>query len=308
MQREGQSEGQMERQSEGQSERQIERRSRLSRSEFYRSYVAPGRPVIVTDAIEHWPARRWTVEHVVEKYGDMPLVAERLVGEQPEEFARSIDGDPRKLSRLPGNRHSFEQRKISVREYFERVDVTGSGNGQWFAALQPITRMAPQAREEILGLPYFDELQQRIALQRPLLWMGPAGCVSSLHIDKLPNLVVQLIGRKKWYLFPSAEMELVYLPAPAVTPRFSRLDPEHPDLASFPKYARARPYVFELAPGEALFVPPNWPHHVRSLEFSISLNFWWVGLRDIHRLPATWLRRAAALLTGRDTEYVGYGG
>lgn len=287
---------------------QIERKNKLSRSEFQRCHAVPGRPVIITDAIDHWPARRWTVESMAEKYGDMPLLAERLVGDAPGEFARSIDADPRKLSRLPGNRHAFEQRTITVREYFERVDVTGGGHGQWYAALQPITVVAPHSKSDILGLPYFDEFQQRVALQRPLLWMGPAGCVSRLHIDKLPNLVVQMIGRKKWFLFPKDEMELVYLPAPHSTPRFSRLDPEAPDLVAFPRFARARPYVFELAPGEALYVPPSWPHHVRSLEFSISLNFWWAGLRDLHRLPANWVRRAAALLTGRDTRYVGYGG
>ena len=31
----------------------------------------------------------------------------------------------------------------------------------------------------------------------------------------------------------------------------------------------------ELFPGDVLYIPAKWWHHVRSLDFSISVNAWW---------------------------------
>ena len=36
---------------------EIDRRAGLSRDEFRREYLYPGKPVVITDAIENWKAR-----------------------------------------------------------------------------------------------------------------------------------------------------------------------------------------------------------------------------------------------------------
>src|SRR6185436_17872248 len=52
------------------------------------------------------------------------------------------------------------------------------------------------------------------------------------------------------------------------------IDLDEPDLERFPKFCDARPtYEFTLAPGESVFIPRNWFHHVVSLSDSISLTW-----------------------------------
>jgi hypothetical protein len=51
-----------------------------------------------------------------------------------------------------------------------------------------------------------------------------------------------------------------------------------PDLERFPKFreALAAAYTGELAPGDAIYIPPLWWHHVESLEpFNLLVNRWW---------------------------------
>ncbi|GAB4816662.1 hypothetical protein N2152v2_003708 [Parachlorella kessleri] len=56
----------------------VERVSQLSAVQFLRDYVGPSKPVVITDAFQHWPAHKlWTDEYLIEKAGDverrMPL-------------------------------------------------------------------------------------------------------------------------------------------------------------------------------------------------------------------------------------------
>jgi hypothetical protein len=58
----------------------------------------------------------------------------------------------------------------------------------------------------------------------------------------------------------------------------SAVDIEKPDRAKFPNFFKAStpvPYECVLGPGDALFIPKRWWHHVRSLEMSVSANVWW---------------------------------
>ena len=56
---------------------QIDRRTGLSREQFAREYLHPLRPVILTDAISHWPALgKWTPQFFKEKYGHLQVEAE----------------------------------------------------------------------------------------------------------------------------------------------------------------------------------------------------------------------------------------
>lgn len=56
------------------------------------------------------------------------------------------------------------------------------------------------------------------------------------------------------------------------------MDIAAPDLLRFPRYAQALEHalVAELVPGDALFIPSMWLHHVEALEsFNVLVNFWW---------------------------------
>jgi ribosomal protein L16 Arg81 hydroxylase len=56
------------------------------------------------------------------------------------------------------------------------------------------------------------------------------------------------------------------------TSMYAAIDADKPDLRRFPEWSDARVIDVVVEPGEALFIPVGWWHHVRSLDVSISLS------------------------------------
>lgn len=88
-------------------------------------------------------------------------------------------------------------------------------------------------------------------------------------------------GRRRFTLFPPDQLANLYIGPLDLTPAgqpVSLVDIAAPDLQRFPRYAQALDHalVAELAPGDALFIPSMWWHHVEALEsFNVLVNFWW---------------------------------
>jgi hypothetical protein len=106
-------------------------------------------------------------------------------------------------------------------------------------------------------------------------WVGPPGSLSSLHWDEPLNLLVQVVGSKRIRLYSPAGEGREYYAHPPPLSNTSRVDPEALDIAAFPAFPAAPDFDVLLRPGESLFIPPRWWHHVRGLEGSISVSFWW---------------------------------
>jgi ribosomal protein L16 Arg81 hydroxylase len=110
-----------------------------------------------------------------------------------------------------------------------------------------------------------------------MMWIGPAGTVTSLHHDLTNNFIAQIVGRKRLKILPAAEVGRVYNHRHV----FSEIpDLEAPDLdgARYPRLAGARTYDVTLSPGEIIFMPLAWWHQVKSLDFSVTVtytNFRW---------------------------------
>jgi hypothetical protein len=114
----------------------------------------------------------------------------------------------------------------------------------------------------------------------PRLWIGNAMQVPA-HFDASPNLAVCVAGRRRFTLFPPSQVKNLYIGpfefTPAGTPA-SLVDPEAPDLDRFPRAAEAmaEARTAELGPGDAIYIPHMWWHHVRSLDdLSVLVNYWW---------------------------------
>jgi ribosomal protein L16 Arg81 hydroxylase len=54
---------------------------------------------------------------------------------------------------------------------------------------------------------------------------------------------------------------------------YSEVDPDHVDHARHPRFGGVRSLEVLVHPGEALFIPVGWWHHVEALETSISVSF-----------------------------------
>ena len=115
---------------------------------------------------------------------------------------------------------------------------------------------------------------------QPLAWIGNASKVAT-HNDPFDNLAVVVAGRRRFTVFPpSAESDL-YMgpeqPTPAGTP-VSMVHATKPDLDRYPRFeqALAVAYEAELGPGDAMFIPMDWYHHVEALEpLNMLVNYWW---------------------------------
>jgi ribosomal protein L16 Arg81 hydroxylase len=54
---------------------------------------------------------------------------------------------------------------------------------------------------------------------------------------------------------------------------YSRVDVEKPDLELYPEFRDVTVTEVEIGPGDLLFLPVGWWHHVRGLEVSITMTF-----------------------------------
>jgi hypothetical protein len=123
------------------------------------------------------------------------------------------------------------------------------------------------------------------ASAEPRLWIGNAAKVAT-HNDPVENLAVVAAGRRRFTLFPPETESDLYMgpahPTPAGTP-VSMVHVTAPDFDKFPRFADALDSAeeAELSPGDAIFIPRDWFHHVESLErFNILVNYWWDAASD----------------------------
>jgi hypothetical protein len=114
----------------------------------------------------------------------------------------------------------------------------------------------------------------------PRIWFGNAAKVATHH-DPIENVAVVAVGRRRFTLFPPSAEHDLYMGPKQPTPAGARISMVHvtaPDLDRFPRFASALEVaqVAELLPGDAIFIPRDWYHHVEALDrFNVLVNYWW---------------------------------
>jgi len=114
----------------------------------------------------------------------------------------------------------------------------------------------------------------------PRIWLGNR-ITTPTHVDEWNNIGCVIAGRRRFTLFPPEQIANLYIGpldfAPTGAP-MSLVSLRHPDFARYPRFreALAASQVAEVGPGDAVFIPPLWWHHVESLEpFNVLVNYWW---------------------------------
>ena len=109
------------------------------------------------------------------------------------------------------------------------------------------------------------------------LWVSSSGSVTPLHFDHCHSVICQVVGRKRVTCFaPRDSVDLYPISLGDGNVRTSRVDLmawrfgsvesrggqrfQHPDVAF------AMPLETVLLPGDAVYIPPGWWHHVETLE------------------------------------------
>jgi hypothetical protein len=124
----------------------------------------------------------------------------------------------------------------------------------------------------------------------PLIWFGTA-ITTPAHFDESHNIACCVAGRRRFTLFPTDQVANLYVGPIDHTPAgmpMSLVDFAKPDFDRFPRFreALAHARVAELVPGDAIYLPPLWWHHVQSLErFNMLVNYWWLRALPGHATP-----------------------
>ena len=234
---------------------QVDRRSGLSVEEFNREYRARLRPVVITDATEDWRARStWTFDGFRSRFGETSITVYRWAegGYRPDRV------ESRPIREVVDNVVAKDWRSYP---YYVRDD--------WRLFLKHPDLLA-EYKIPSYFFDWFGVLPRFMRLVYPRIFIGPPGAVTPLHEDiwKTHAWLAQLVGRKRWILFPPEQREFLY---------GCQVDVDNVDLERFPRFRHAKPLVGTIGPGDLIFVPSGWAHHVTSLDPTISVTHNYMG-------------------------------
>ena len=230
----------------------IDRVSGLSHRDFVRKYVMPMRPVVLTDATAHWRALHlWTPEFFRDRHGSVEVV--------------------------------IDKKTWTLRDYMEALLAGTPASPAPYLRNVLLEKWLPELMGDISPLPRCTApnwLDSRLfpsgeSLRTLEIYIGGTGAqFPVLHYDGLHThaWLMQIYGSKRYVVYPPDQAEYVYPKTGIEVNKSSIADLEHPDLSRFPLFARATPTIFDLHPGETLFVPSGWWHTVKILTPSITIS------------------------------------
>lgn len=225
----------------------------LTREKFHLDYRSRHAPVVVRGLARDWLAsERWTPEYL-----------RRVCGDEPVEILANRNQNPSYETS-----YHMHRAQMSFAGYVDWVVTAGSSNDRYIHAQNRFfdTPVGQRLRADVAPVPDWVDPS---APGRMFFWLGPAGTVTPLHHDDDDILFAQIRGRKRFTLFSPGDTPFLYNHVAV----FSEVDPESPDYGRHPLYRRATPIVVDLEPGDALFLPRPWWHHVRALDVSVSVSF-----------------------------------
>ncbi len=171
---------------------------------------------------------------------------------------------------------NYRHFRVSVTEALQRLATYGRHPGATpGVALQSalISACLPGLRQQ-LPLALLD------AATEPRLWIGNQ-VTTPTHFDTSHNLAVVVCGRRRFTLFAPEQVGNLYIGPLDFAPTGAAISMARLDQAHDPRFPRlgealSQSLVSELQPGDAIYMPPLWWHHVASLErLNALVNYWW---------------------------------
>jgi len=231
----------------------VERRHRPSYEDFVREFLNPHKPVVISGALNSWPAMRWTPEYFRQKFPDVNCAVDGANYRMADLIELVLHSSPEKPA--PYLRNAI------------------------------INRFLPQLLADISPLPeYFSPnwlagplsqlLRSRLHEGSEELYIGgKGGKFPFLHFDTWHThaFICQLCGTKEFTAYAPDQAPYLYV-SPGRYNQSLIPDLENPDYGKFPLFARACGMRFLLEPGEIVFIPAGWWHTARILSPSISVS------------------------------------
>jgi len=234
--------------------------------------IASGRPAVLRGLVNAWPAvavgRRSPVAVVeyLRRFDNGSLVD--AVMTPPEVGGRVFYNEA-----MSG--FNFARNRLPITAVAEQVLRYGA-----FARAPAVAAQSALMRDCLPGFSAENPLSVLDSAVLPRIWLGTA-ITTPTHLDEWNNIGCVVCGRRRFTLFPPEQIANLYIGpldfAPTGAP-MSLVRLHEPDLERFPRFrqALAAAVTAELGPGDAIFIPPLWWHHVESLEpFNLLVNYWW---------------------------------
>jgi jumonji domain-containing protein 7 len=245
----------------------------VTRAEFAPEHTHACEPILITDGLMDWPAQqRWS-----------PETLRALAGETIVELQASRSGVWRwnPDGSVSDPKDQFSMGKMPFAAAADRIVAEEAGVPKYYVPQLSIGLNFPQLLSDLRFPSYEARVFNlwytfpKFARSTTNLWFGSGGTVTSLHFDLSNNLYAQVYGSKTMTLFgPEQDAALYRHPKECKMPHFSFVDVDKPDYDAFPRFREARPLRVTLRPGQMLFMPAFWWHHVKSESMSISVNQW----------------------------------
>lgn len=243
----------------------------------YAALLAAGEPAILKGVARDWAlvreglkGARHAIAYLKRFDGGRPVTA--YVGAPEIEGRLFYDESVTGLN--------FDAGRVALAEFLDRVEahLEDARPPSFYMGSTDVDTFLPGLRAEndlALGDPMF-------ARNPPLvsIWVGNR-TVATAHYDMSNNMACCVAGHRRFTLFPPEQGANLYPGPLEPTPGgqvVSMVDFRDPDLARYPRFeeARAAGQVAELEPGDMLFYPALWWHHVEALDpFNVLINYWW---------------------------------
>lgn len=231
-----------------------------------------------------------------------PVVIRGLVGDW-EMVAKANESDSSLIKYLqkktiPGPVKTVEAAADSCGRYFYTQDFQGFNfrrvKTTFYEFSERLLRQAGSPGAPVISLQsaYTDEYFTDVHLEntmhlmgetvRPRIWVGGKTIVATHH-DDAENIACVAAGKRRFVLFPPDQIANLYIGPIDRTPSgapVSMVSLAEPDFVQFPKFRRALEYaqVAELNPGDAIYIPALWWHHVEALsQVNVLVNYWQGG-------------------------------
>jgi len=181
----------------------------------------------------------------------------------------------------------MDDRTMAGRDFFSIVSsLIENPTGECaYASALPMSEL-PQ---ELANQPSLDTIGGSRPRQRNM-WIGSGDHVVDLHFDYMRNLISMNAGVKRITIMPPAALPHIY-PAPlhlkvagVVRSLVKLLDV---DFDQYPRFHHCLDLaqVVTLEPGDTLYIPPLWWHHVESYGFNVMVNAWYADIPESAQKP-----------------------
>ncbi len=235
----------------------------------FEAIKANGQPAVLKALVSDWP--------IIDQQTDSDWAdyLRQLSLEQPLEYF-AADADSGGLFTFTDDlkQFNFDRRQTTVSALLDALLKPNQQRFIYAGAINVPNHMPGFADSH--RLPLLDANTEHLTS----VWLGNRTRVPT-HWDLPQNLACVTRGRRRFTLFPISQIPNLYIGPLDITiagQPSSLVDPYAPDLTRFPRFADAvhHAQVAELEPGDAIYLPSLWLHHVESLDdIGMLVNFWW---------------------------------